>query len=257
MQKLKLAALFCLLSLISISGFSQNATMIHAGEIAFQKRVNAYAILDEYYVNNKMAGRDQFAKNYKATNPQFGVTNFTLLFNGDVALYAPDTQTPNVPTISLMQMLKVVYSNFKTNTFATKKTLFDDEYLISDSTKKIQWKITDETKEIAGYSCRRADVIIMDSVYVVAFYTDQIVPRGGPESFRGLPGMILEVALPHEHMTWLATRVTPRPVPVAQIQPPTGGKKINYRTLLQMLLDAPGLKSDKKTQGLFVKNFLL
>jgi GLPGLI family protein len=47
----------------------------------------------------------------------------------------------------------------------------------------------------------------MDSIYVVAFYSDQIVVRGGPESFWGLPGMIMGVVLPHEYTTWYATKV--------------------------------------------------
>jgi GLPGLI family protein len=48
---------------------------------------------------------------------------------------------------------------------------------------------------IAGFNCRRANAMIMDSIYVVAFYTDEILTTGGPESFSGLPGMILGVAL--------------------------------------------------------------
>ncbi len=47
----------------------------------------------------------------------------------------------------------------------------------------------------------------MDSIYVVAFYTDEILTTGGPESFTGLPGMILGIAIPHEHVSWFATKV--------------------------------------------------
>ncbi len=57
---------------------------------------------------------------------------------------------------------------------------------MQDSTRKITWKITDEMREIAGFSCRRANAIMLDSIYVVAFYTDQIPVSGGPESFSGL-----------------------------------------------------------------------
>ncbi len=46
----------------------------------------------------------------------------------------------------------------------------------------------------------------MDSVYVIAFYTDQIIPSGGPESFNGLPGMILGIAIPRINTTWFATK---------------------------------------------------
>ena len=47
----------------------------------------------------------------------------------------------------------------------------------------------------------------MDSVYVIAFYTDQITTTGGPESFNGLPGMILGVAIPRINTTWFATKL--------------------------------------------------
>ena len=34
-----------------------------------------------------------------------------------------------------------------------------------------------------------------DTVYVVAFYTEDIPVSGGPEMFGGLPGMILELTV--------------------------------------------------------------
>jgi GLPGLI family protein len=85
--------------------------------------------------------------------------------------------------------------------------------------------LTDETRTIAGFSCRRANALIMDSIYVVAFYTDEILTTGGPESFSGLPGMILGIALPHQHVTWFATKVEAVSVNDAQLVPPQKGKK--------------------------------
>jgi GLPGLI family protein len=73
----------------------------------------------------------------------------------------------------------------------------------------------------------------MDSIYVVAFYTDEILTSGGPESFSGLPGMILGVALPHEHVSWFATRVQGISIPDAQVGAPVKGKKITNAALLQ------------------------
>ena len=46
------------------------------------------------------------------------------------------------------------------------------------------------------FLCRKALTKICDSVVVVAFYTNEIIPSGGPESFGGLPGMILEFGHP-------------------------------------------------------------
>ncbi len=67
------------------------------------------------------------------------------------------------------------------------KHVFENTYRVEDSVRNIEWRITMDTRTIAGFSCRKAVGRIMDSVYVIAFYTDQIVPNGGPESFSGLP----------------------------------------------------------------------
>ena len=81
--------------------------------------------------------------------------------------------------------------------------------------------------------------IICDSVYVVAFYTDEIAVTGGPESFNGLPGMILGLAIPRLATTWFATKVElidPKPTDFAI---PARGKKItdiNLQSLLQKSL---------------------
>jgi GLPGLI family protein len=37
--------------------------------------------------------------------------------------------------------------------------------------RNYQWRITDETRTIAGFECKKAVTKICDSVYVVAFYT--------------------------------------------------------------------------------------
>jgi GLPGLI family protein len=75
----------------------------------------------------------------------------------------------------------------------------------------------------------------MDSIYVVAFYTDEILTTGGPESFTGLPGMILEVALPHQHITWSATKVEAIAVPATQLAAPVKGKKVSNSGLFEIV----------------------
>jgi GLPGLI family protein len=95
----------------------------------------------------------------------------------------------------------------RTKQTTSKKNVGGSSFLVQDSTRKIKWKITDETRNIAGFEYRSANKLKMDSVNVVAFYTDEITTSGGPESFSGLHGMILGVAIPHEHITWFATKV--------------------------------------------------
>jgi hypothetical protein len=78
--------------------------------------------------------------------------------------------------------------------------------------RKIHWSI--------NYLVAR----IFDSVVVIAFYTDEIIPTSGPESFGGLPGMILGLAIPRLHTTWYATKLEVMDNPGAIIPPKTGKK---------------------------------
>ena len=229
--------------------------MIHQGEIEYEKRVNTHAILNEYYLSNASSGAQQYGQQYKTNNPQFGVTTYTLVFNDEYSLYTPTKSTTDLVQKPLLTVLNTVYTNLKDQMSITRKSLFGDVFLVNDTIRMINWKITGESREIAGFSCRRANAIIMDSIYVVAFYTDQIVPKAGPESFTGLPGMILGIALPSEHITWFATRVSLTQT-ATNIASPTGGRKVSYAQLSSLLLDDSSLKSDPKVGNLFLRNSL-
>src|SRR5690349_11052715 len=60
----------------------------------------------------------------------------------------------------------VVYSNFKTGQTVSQKPVFEETFLVEDSMAKIQWKITSDTRTIAGFDCRKAFGIINDSIGV-------------------------------------------------------------------------------------------
>jgi GLPGLI family protein len=132
----------------------------------------------------------------------------------------------------------VIQSDLQDGKFASQKRVLGQTFFLQDSLRKIKWKITDETRVIAGFPCRRANAIIMDSIYVVAFYTDEIIAPGGPESFTGLPGMILGVALPHQHVTWFATKVQQVEVNPATLTVQPKGKKVTYKSLLDALKES-------------------
>ena len=259
MRHSKIVVIASFLFHINGRAFSQDAIMIHQGEIEFERRLNAFAILDQYYSTDATTGGGQFAQQYKANNPQFKTSRFILSFNDDLSYYAPgpaDQTKPN-PFLSTLAESNIVYSDLKAKTSTTEKSILGKSYLISDSIRKIHWKITSEIKTIAGFSCRRANAIIMDSVYVVAFYTDEIIPKGGPESFTGLPGMILGIALPYDHTTWFATRVSLKPVPNTQFRSPAGEKKISNKELKDILTNDPTIKMDQHKQDLYFHKLLL
>ncbi len=112
-----------------------------------------------------------------------------------------------------------VYEDLETGKKLIKKFVLGKSYVLSgDSIPSIQWKLTNEKKDIAGYTCRRANGLLFDSIYVVGFFSEQFGVQSGPESFRGLPGMILGLSLPSEHISWFATKVQPSEPVIEQVE---------------------------------------
>ncbi|MEI9945469.1 MAG: GLPGLI family protein [Chitinophagaceae bacterium] len=129
-----------------------------------------------------------------------------------------------------------VYNDYTTNTTVTQKPVFEETYLIQDSLLNIKWKITADTRNIAGFECRKAVGILFDTVAVFAFYTDEIMVNGGPEGINGLPGMILGVGIPRLHVTWFATKVNiATDAELKTLTPVTKGKKTNRAKMLNSI----------------------
>ncbi|WP_129716901.1 GLPGLI family protein [Pedobacter sp. SYP-B3415] len=192
---------------------AQNARFVSEGSIEFEKKVNMYAKIKARISKDNESFMQQAFDQYKRTQPQFKTFKSKLNFSKTQSLFTPIAEDDDAkgsmffgedPSVN---MKNTISTDFNSGMSSALKKIFEEQYLVKDSLRRINWKITDETREIAGYECRRANALVMDSIYVVAFYCDQIPVSGGPESFTGLPGMILGLALPHENTTWFATKV--------------------------------------------------
>ncbi len=58
------------------------------------------------------------------------------------------------------------------------------------SITEMTWEMTTEQKEINGYTCTKATMTESPDVYV--WFTPEIAVNGGPYTFFGLPGLVLE-----------------------------------------------------------------
>ncbi len=71
------------------------------------------------------------------------------------------------------------------------------DWLVEYKFDDIKWEITDETKEIQGYTCKKATAIYrsigIPKGEVVAWFAPKIPFSFGPSGYGGLPGLILEV----------------------------------------------------------------
>ena len=235
--------------------FAQQARLIQSGTIEFEKRVNMYAVF-------KKAGTSEKEYDYyKNSHPQFFTSKGNLLFSNNKTLYIPKVMGQpelinNVTPFPFAGQMNLTYTDLSMKSSITQKKIFEETFLVKDSVRKIKWKITDEFREVAGYTCRRANALILDSIYVVAFYTNEIHFSGGPESFAGLPGMILEVALPHDNVTWRATKITDEAIPPQSIVSPQKGKVINDQQLKEWVKSSiKGL--NLRLRDLLIKSLLI
>ncbi len=259
MMKLMINSLILCL-LLGFQTKAQQKRFTQSGEIEFEKKTNMFALLKASITKDNEPYMQKYYEQYKSSQPQFVSKKSTLSFSKDQSLFKAADDEANATQNAFSRMpganqINVIHNNFVTSNSTIQKTVFEETFLVKDSTRKIKWKITDEKREIAGYQCRRANAIVMDSIYVVAFYTDEIAVSGGPESFTGLPGMILGVALPHDHINWFATKVTDRTVDQKSLQAPVKGKVVSNEALKEILQKV--FKQWGQQAQLYLKFFML
>jgi GLPGLI family protein len=222
--------------------FAQQSKNVTTGIVEYDETINMYGIgriniqVDQNVPTDMQERRLEL---YEQHNPQFVTLKSKLTFNNNRSIY--NTFRPVVPVAQfganpLQNKYNTTYNDYTTGMSVTQRNVQGQQFLVADSSRKIKWKIIPGvTREVAGYTCREAHGLIQDSLYIVAFYTEKIWVSGGPESFHGLPGMILEVVLPHEHVNWTATKVTETPITDAAIVPPKGGKPMTNKQLADFL----------------------
>ncbi len=217
--------------LLNASQSANAQQFITAGKIEFEKRTNQHSLLEDESMWDEMM---------KKNLPKFAVTYFDLFFDENKSLYKTGRDPDNrMIHWGLSYISNTVYKDMQHETFVNQKNIFGSDFLIADSLQKIDWKITNEPRTIAGFECRKAVGRIFDSIVVIAFYTDEIIPSTGPESFGGLPGMILGLAIPRMHTTWYATKLEIRETTPKEIVIPKTGKKFNekqFRVEMQDIL---------------------
>jgi len=236
---MKKISIFCFsLFTIHYSLFAQDI-FISKGKIEFERRVNLYKNLEDQEESDEGNGGYDFIGQMKKQMPEFDVSYFNLYFNEIKTVYKPGREVEASQKIPFWikgpAVDNIVYCDLQADKSVAQKTVYETTFLIQDSLRKATWRITNDTREIAGFKCRKATTIINDSVFVVAFYTDQIITNGGPESFNELPGMILGLVVPRLHTTWYATKVELTEPTAAELTPPAKGKKANNEEVLQKL----------------------
>lgn len=203
----------------------------------------------EYEVNTnlkKTMSNDSWDEMMKENLSDLKISYFTYTFSDNKSIYkfnrwSPKTRIPKHEKDADEE--NIWYLDFTSDKINMQKQIVGTNFVIEDSIPNIEWKITNEHREIAGYNCRKAVGKIMDDVYVFAFYTDDITISGGPCSINGLPGMILGLTIPRLYTSFIATKVNVEISNPSEIKPVTAKKTY----------DLVGLKSllEEKTKDWF------
>lgn len=137
----------------------------------------------------------------------------------------------------------ITWLNFTDGRKVEQKEFAAKQYLVSDSVRKQNWKLTGETKTLLGYACQQATTTryskrismnidngqmvrkeITDTSQVAVWFTPAIPVSAGPDYEGQLPGLILQIDI-NGNTTFKALEVSPT-ADVAAIKEPKKGKKI-------------------------------
>jgi len=121
------------------------------------------------------------------------IDRFNLHFSPEKSIFLPlESAVPSKTDWATSK--NTVVQDFEKEERICVYSLFGESKVVKDNIVERNWKITERKRNIAGYSCRRAIWNKNDSTRIYAWYTDQLIPSTGPETFNGLPGTILGLA---------------------------------------------------------------
>ena len=157
-------------------------SFITSGRISYERKFAQFTLMESIQSEEGMDAA--WAEELKKFFPKMVTDNFVLDFNENQTHYRILKENPDNKYMVFgfkPEESDLIIQNLGDETILMKKSFFENEYFVKDSLPKFEWKITNELRDIAGFECKKAITKICDSVVVVAFYTDQIMVKGGPE----------------------------------------------------------------------------
>ncbi|MXV37858.1 GLPGLI family protein [Flavobacteriaceae bacterium Ap0902] len=83
-----------------------------------------------------------------------------------------------------------IYIDHNKNELIEGTNLLGKSFLIKDKVPQIDWKLTNETKKIENFECKKATADF-EGTEITAWYTESIPLPLGPRYYKGLPGLIV------------------------------------------------------------------
>lgn len=195
-----------ILFLLLCFAFTYKAQITNA-KITFERKTNLF---------KKFKGDNQ---RWLKEEDKIKIDYFELFVTDTASVFKPQ-ESELKENLSWATSKNTVLQNFNLNTRYLIKTIWGEELHLTDSLFKRQWQITESSRKIAGYACRKAVWQANDSTRIYAWFSYDIIPSTGPESFNGLPGTILGLATEDGGVVYFAKKVEViNPVPANFVLP--------------------------------------
>ncbi len=225
--------------LVTLSSQAQ----VKEGKVIYERKVNMH----------KRLGPE--SESMKNMIPEFNTSKMQLFFVADASLFKAIPEAEDVRETADDQGERVVmrfggggdnenYKNYTTQKMIELRELGPKKYIIEDSLRKQNWKLSEETKTIKNYTCKKATAKNSQNQDVIAWYAEDISTPSGPEGFGGLPGLILEMDIDNAGIVFTTLEITASEADARMVKAPTNGKKITreeYQKMMQEQFgEAPG-----------------
>jgi GLPGLI family protein len=161
----------------------------------------------------------------------------------------------------------ISYFDLNKGTSSEQREMFEKKFVIMDSIKKLNWKLTGETKNILNHACQQATTQrigtrmsmnmdngkmerkeVADTSNIIAWFAPDIPVASGPSEFQGqLPGLILEMDVNNGRQKYKATEISLK-ADIAAIKEPQKGKRVT-RDEFRKEADKMMQEMEKNNQG--------
>ena len=201
-------------------------SQITYGKITFERKTNLY----KKFKNNSDV------KEWLKEEDKNKVDVFELYFNDSISVFKPQ-ESELVERMSWSTTKNVVYQNKKNMKRLTEKKIWGEAFLVADTIRSFNWKITESKRSICGYQCRKAIWQANDTTRLYAWFCSEIDASIGPESFVGLPGAILGLATEDGGVIYFAKSIDVVKPDLAILLPKKSKQKIYQSTELKAQLE--------------------
>lgn len=177
--------------------------------------------------------------------PEFNIHESRLLFRAAESLYLNTDEEEEdeefgsedgTVQVKMRRPVNEYYFNHSTGRRVAMMEFLGKFFLIDDSVKATPWKLEEEKKSILGHVCRKATIYYADREQnVTAWYSENLPPHLGPETFIGLPGTILEIDINDGERTITAKKISFDKLEKAALRIPAKGQETTESSFRKMV----------------------